>query len=165
VDLVYYGKKGGQLEYDFVVAPGADPGAIALAIDAGGQVSSKQKAAGSSQPSVVSGSRRAGSGVTHDGPKMADEVGASGSVIPQSIFQNRKSRGPSSLRIAANGDLIVTAEGGEARFHKPVVYQTPSIRLRRNSSQLTVESEGALDCTSPDNGPRTAANPKSKIEN
>jgi len=25
VDLVYYGSQGGQLEYDFVLAPGADP--------------------------------------------------------------------------------------------------------------------------------------------
>lgn len=32
VDLVYYGNSG-QLEYDFVVAPGADPRAIALAIE------------------------------------------------------------------------------------------------------------------------------------
>jgi hypothetical protein len=30
VDLVYYGNQGGQLEYDFVVAPGADPSAIVL---------------------------------------------------------------------------------------------------------------------------------------
>ena len=30
VDLVYYGNQGGQLEYDFVVAPGADPKAITL---------------------------------------------------------------------------------------------------------------------------------------
>ncbi len=30
VDLVYYGNQGGQLEYDFVVAPGADPHAIGL---------------------------------------------------------------------------------------------------------------------------------------
>ncbi|MFB3921475.1 MAG: choice-of-anchor D domain-containing protein [Terriglobia bacterium] len=34
VDLVYYGNQG-QLEHDFVVAPGADPGAIRLAIEAG----------------------------------------------------------------------------------------------------------------------------------
>jgi hypothetical protein len=33
VDLVYHGWQG-QLEYDFVVAPGADPGAIALAVGA-----------------------------------------------------------------------------------------------------------------------------------
>ncbi|MCI0392452.1 MAG: SBBP repeat-containing protein [Acidobacteria bacterium] len=32
VDLVYYGNQG-QLEYDFIVAPGADPSAIRLAID------------------------------------------------------------------------------------------------------------------------------------
>jgi hypothetical protein len=34
VDLVYYGTQGGELEYDFVVAPGADPNAIALGINA-----------------------------------------------------------------------------------------------------------------------------------
>ena len=32
IDLVYYGNEG-QLEYDFVVAPGADPGRIELAIE------------------------------------------------------------------------------------------------------------------------------------
>src|SRR6202051_748375 len=32
VDLVYYGTQG-QLEYDLVVAPGADPGAIRFAVD------------------------------------------------------------------------------------------------------------------------------------
>ena len=35
VDLVYYGSQGGQLEYDFVVAPGADPSAIVLGVAAG----------------------------------------------------------------------------------------------------------------------------------
>jgi len=35
VDLVYYGNQGGQLEYDFVVAPGADPSAIKLDVGAG----------------------------------------------------------------------------------------------------------------------------------
>ncbi|MHB8654557.1 MAG: beta strand repeat-containing protein [Terriglobia bacterium] len=34
VDLVYYGNQGGQLEYDFVVSPGADPKAIQLAVAA-----------------------------------------------------------------------------------------------------------------------------------
>jgi hypothetical protein len=34
VDVVYYGAEGG-LEYDFVVAPGADPAAIALSVDGG----------------------------------------------------------------------------------------------------------------------------------
>ena len=35
VDLVYYGNQNGQLEYDFVVAPGADPSAIALSVAPG----------------------------------------------------------------------------------------------------------------------------------
>jgi len=34
VDLVYYGNQG-RLEYDFVVAPGADPKAITLAVETG----------------------------------------------------------------------------------------------------------------------------------
>ena len=33
VDLVFYGTSQRQLEYDFVVAPGADPGAIALGFE------------------------------------------------------------------------------------------------------------------------------------
>ena len=36
VDLVYYGAQGGELEYDFVVAPGADPKAIALGVETEG---------------------------------------------------------------------------------------------------------------------------------
>ena len=35
IDLVYYGNQDGELESDFVVAPGADPGAIALDVGAG----------------------------------------------------------------------------------------------------------------------------------
>jgi hypothetical protein len=34
VDLEYYGNQGGQLEYDFIVAPGADPAAITLQVGA-----------------------------------------------------------------------------------------------------------------------------------
>jgi len=33
IDVLYYGADGRQLEYDFVVAPGADPGVIQLAFD------------------------------------------------------------------------------------------------------------------------------------
>src|SRR5208337_4309354 len=129
VDLVYYGKKGGQLEYDFVVAPGADPGAIALAIDAGGQVSSKQKAAGSSQPSVVGGSRRAGSVATANAARTTDST--------PSKIQIPKSKISSSLRMPANRDLIVTAECEEEPFNKPVVYQAKS---RVESQESRVES-------------------------
>jgi len=36
VDLVYYGNQGGRLEYDFVVAPGADPSVVTLEVGAEG---------------------------------------------------------------------------------------------------------------------------------
>ena len=38
VDLVYYGSRQGQMEYDFVVAPGADPTRIRLAFDGADKV-------------------------------------------------------------------------------------------------------------------------------
>ncbi len=63
VDMVYYGNQQ-QLEYDLVVAPGADPRAIQLAFT-----------------------------------------------------------GIQSMRIASNGDLILSVAGGEICQHKPVIYQ------------------------------------------
>ncbi len=92
VDLEYYGNQGGQLEYDFIVAPGADPGVIAFDV---------------------------------------------GTV--------REPR----LRIDADGDLVIAAQGGAVHFHKPVIYQPGSPGEQRIT----------------DNGQRTAANPKSEIEN
>jgi hypothetical protein len=74
VDLDYYGNQGGQLEYDFIVAPGADPNAIALDVGAG--------------------------------------------LVPA---RGRPQGSP--LRIDRDGDLVISAKGGEIRFHKPRVYQ------------------------------------------
>src|SRR5439155_21319611 len=93
IDLVYYGNQR-QLEYDFVVAPGADPKAIQLAV-----------------------------------------VGAG--LAPPDGMQGARAQQAAPLRIDASGDLVVQAEGGEVRFHKPVVYQPTA----------------------------DAANPKSKIQN
>jgi len=92
VDLEYYGNQDGQLEYDFIVAPGAEPSAITLAV-----------------------------GAVREPP----------------------------LRIDAAGDVVISAKGGEIRFHKPVIYQPGSAGERLTE----------------DNGPRTASDPKSKIEN
>ena len=63
IDLAYYGHQG-QLEYDFMVAPHADPSVIRLAFDG------------------------------------------------------------ASPRLADNGDLVLSTNGKEMRFAKPVVYQT-----------------------------------------
>jgi hypothetical protein len=61
IDLVYYGNQAGQLEYDFVVAPGADASSILLALGAAGQVGSRQKAEGSRQKAVSSVQKAVGS--------------------------------------------------------------------------------------------------------
>jgi len=98
VDLVYYGNQG-RLEYDFLVAPGADPNAIGLALDGGGAVGGKQKAVGSRQKAVSS---------THKDSRRT----------PYSLFPT-----PYSLHLAANGDLLIEIDGSELRFQKPVVYQ------------------------------------------
>ncbi len=71
IDLVYYGNQS-QMEYDFVVAPGADPNKIGF-----------------------------------------DVVGAHGRAPLQT----------SSLRIADNGDLVLSVEGDEMRMKKPIIYQ------------------------------------------
>src|SRR5258706_13170532 len=63
IDLVYYGNQR-QLEYDFVVAPGADPKKIVLSFN-----------------------------------------------------------GADNLEINAEGELVLHAEGGDIRQHKPVIYQ------------------------------------------
>jgi hypothetical protein len=52
IDLVYYGNQSGQLEYNFVVAPGADPGSIILDVDAAGRTSSKRRVVGRRQPKL-----------------------------------------------------------------------------------------------------------------
>ena len=49
VDLVYYGSQGGQLEYDFVLAPGADPAAILFGLSGGQREGSRQAAGGGTQ--------------------------------------------------------------------------------------------------------------------
>jgi hypothetical protein len=107
VDLVYYGNQGGQLEYDFVVAPGADPSAIVLDV-----------------------------GAVREPPTVA-AVSDRRSAVGTPPLQKRAHR-DAPLQIAADGDLVVKTDGGEVRFHKPLVYQEQSTV---DSSQLTVQDE------------------------
>ncbi len=98
VDLVYYGNQG-QLEYDFRVAPGADPNQIALSFE-----------------------------------------GASAHIISAHYFDSGDS--------SDSGDLILSTDQGEVRFHAPNVYQpaTPEIRKfvrqrpRRQSREVSASS-------------------------
>jgi hypothetical protein len=113
VDLVYYGNRG-QLEYDFVVAPGSDPGVIRLGFGV------RQLAA------ALSGRSWLKSNEPHsDSPEQAP-ASESGAKPPHS----------KAFRLAANGDLVVKISGGEVRFHKPVVYQ-PS-RTSKPESRIPI---------------------------
>jgi hypothetical protein len=107
IDLVFYGNQR-QLEFDFVIAPGVDPGAIRLAIETGNRKFEKRK----------------------------------------SKLENPKTK----ICIDADGDLVISIDGSELRFHKPVVYQP------EESRQLSVVSSQLQDETG-------AANPKSQIQN
>jgi len=96
VDLVYYGNQG-QLEYDFVVRPGADPSSIELAMGSDERPGSRQNAVGRAGLAPAPGLRG------QDAHATAGETPA--------------------LRVDGNGDLVVAPDGGEVTFHKPVVYQ------------------------------------------
>ena len=99
VDLIYYGNEG-ELEYDFVVAPGADPGPILLAIDGTEKV--RQKAADEAIPKLKTGNSKL---------NLLQSTG------------NQESAIDASLRIEADGDLIVNTKASKICFHKPIAYQ------------------------------------------
>ena len=82
VNLVYYGTQGGQLEYDFIVAPGADPHAIGISFQGAGH------------------------------PRVDKTT----------------------------GDLVMTLDGNELRFRKPVVYQEGPSGVRSPRSEDQDES-------------------------
>ena len=114
VDLVYYGNQG-KLEYDFVVQPGGDPRAIQLAIDA--HLGSRRKAVGSAR----------------EAQDLAPES--------QSAIDNHQSSMAVPLHVNGNGDLVVSTDGGEVIFHKPVVYQPATYYGPRTTNQDLVQGK------------------------
>jgi hypothetical protein len=165
VDLVYYGKSG-QLEYDFVVAPGADPGAITLDVAAsiGGPL---RNAATDAIPEVIaqgvafrtkpecvrkqkSNKNVIGRSRIHQSadPMASTALAGSGGVPARGRPQG------AAVRIEKNGDLIVQVGGGEVRFHKPVVYQELS----------TADSQQSKAPLATEVQPASAA-PRSRIQN
>ena len=81
IDLDFYGKQG-RLEYDFEVAPGADPNQIALNF-----------------------------------------------------------KGTKNLQVAANGDLVLTVDGGEVRFEAPHIYQNTSAGTQAVAGSFVLSSD------------------------
>jgi len=165
VDLVYYGKSG-QLEYDFVVAPGSDPGAITLDVAAsiGGPL---RNAATDAIPEVIaqgvafrtkpecvrkqkSNKNVIGRSRIH---QSADPVASTALAGSGGVPARGRPQG-AAVRIEKNGDLVVQVGGGEVRFHKPVVYQ----------EQSTADSQQSKAPLATDVQPSSAA-PRSKIQN
>ena len=102
IDLVYYGNQR-QLEYDFVVAPGADPKAIRLAVETGNSKLENRPSAINNHPLTVdsdgdlviqtdTGEVRFHRPVVYQlSPRPESRVSSSGSSNPKSQIQNRKS--------------------------------------------------------------------------
>ncbi len=90
VDVVYYGNQR-QLEYDFVVAPGADPNVIGLQFTTGAQGT-------------------------------------------QNLFP----------AIDSAGDLIAHLEGGDVRFHKPLVYQIAGSQKQFIDGRYLLQANGEV---------------------
>ena len=135
VDLVYYGHEG-QMEYDFVVAPGADPSAIRLAINSG-----------NSKPEIRNSKQETGNWKIEKGSSELEDK---------------------PVRIDANGDLVIAAEAGEVRFHKPVVYQEQLTvgpgQSKGKESEARSQKKSKVQRTT-DDGPQTITIRQSGIVN
>jgi hypothetical protein len=112
IDLVYYGNQR-QLEYDFVVAPGADPKTIRFAVETGN-------------------------------PKLEKRNSKSEDVQPLSPSPESRTPNPASVKVDANGDLVIATDGGEIRFRRPVVYQIKSA-VGSQQSAVALNHQSAID--------------------
>ena len=94
VDLVYYGKQR-QLEYDFVVSPGADPSVIGLSF-AGGP----------------GGSKKIPLSINHDGDLVATLEGGAVSFHKPVVYQkNDDQKNNNSAKTAVDGRYLLRADG------------------------------------------------------
>ncbi|MBI4166047.1 MAG: SBBP repeat-containing protein [Acidobacteria bacterium] len=144
IDLVYYGNQG-QLEYDFVVAPGANPNAIKFQIET--QTAPSRPAERDATP-LLSEERTKGWADPGLATPLLGKEGDSGWSNPK----------PAIGRIEATGDLVISTEAGDVRFRKPVVYQPVAPPFRAAPVAAMSPSPGGGETP-------LQPNPKSKIEN
>lgn len=105
VDLLYYGNQDGQLEYDFVVAPGADPSAIKLNIAGDGV-------------STAKGGRPLPLRISSDGDLVAGMQGREIRLHKPVIYQNESDgaeHGSGKRRAMREGRFILMASN-QVRF-------------------------------------------------
>jgi len=86
VDLEYYGNQGGQLEYDFIVAPGADPSAITLDVGAG-----LVPARGRPQEPALSRAKRSPLQIAPEGDLVISTAGGDVRLNKPLVYQEQES--------------------------------------------------------------------------
>jgi len=103
IDLVYYGNQGGQLEYDFVVQPGADPRLIALGVEAE-QLTEKQE-----RTSPASPAKAAGLSVDPAGDLVVHLKDGDVRFHKPVIYQVADEQQAAALRTVVQGRYVLTA--------------------------------------------------------
>ena len=130
VDLIYYGAQGGQLEYDFVVAPGADPSAIKLKIAA-------------DTHGVTRAKRRVPLRIASDGDLVVKADGAEIRMHKPVVYQNEANGaelGSENGRAVRQGHFVLMASNqvgfavGPYDHAKPLIID-PVFRSRRSMPQ------------------------------
>ncbi len=128
IDLIYYGANG-QLEYDFVVSPGANPKAIRLQMEIG-----NWKLETGNWKFEIRNSKF----VTGDFKAESREAEPEGH---QSTIQNPKSK----TAIDRNVDLVIATENGKVLLHKPVIYQPRMSSGSSANSEFLIRNSEFVD--------------------
>ena len=140
VDLVYYGNQG-QLEYDFVVAPGVDPGNIALDVVAEGVSPSSE-----TPKSGRRGARRSRLSIDDNGDLLLGTLGGAVVFHKPLVYQQIKDNGQRTTvgsRYVLRSDHEVTFEVASYDRTRPLVIDpilTYSTYLGGSGDELTAPS-------------------------
>ena len=119
IDLVYYGTNQRQLEYDFVVAPGADPKQIALTFDGADKIEIDRNGDLTlTLPSPIKGE----GAVAAPRPASGERVGVRGD--------------------ATHGEGAVATDPSVLRLKKPIVYQIIDGQRRDLDGGYVIRTDG-----------------------
>lgn len=129
IDLVYYGNHQ-QLEYDFIVAPGAQPSKIKLAISAVANAEATAVAAGSSRsPAILKDAHPAPLRIEADGDLVVQVAGSEIRFHKPVVYQDvagSAGNSPTQNRKYLDGSYVLTAND-QVRFHVGAYDKTKSL--------------------------------------
>jgi hypothetical protein len=138
IDAIFCGRAG-ALEYDLVVAPGADPKAIKLEIETGDWKPENRNSKFETRNSKLG----------HRPSAIENRKSSVPSVVPRVAAPEPGVVSPEPMRIAGNGDLLIRASGGEVRLRRPVAYQEGGAgqmwRTNRKGPRTRDQGQGTTD--------------------